>query len=198
MKLLRQQPRSPRSRVPHVKTGPRRARLTSKSPLTPAGRPEPYPLPAGEPNRSQLRSPTQQRKEGDLIIGLDKSAFGTLVERTTRYTMLLHLPRMEGHGVEPRVKNGPPLAGHGAEAVRDAIAAKISTLPEQLRATLTWDQGSEMAQHARLRSTPDWMCSSAIRTRPGSAGATKTPTDCCASTSRLVWSQRCRDRGCCP
>jgi IS30 family transposase len=63
--------------------------------------------------------------------------------------MLLHLPAMEGHG-EQRTKNGPPLAGHGAEAVRDAIAASISTLPEQLRKSLTWDQGSEMAQHARL------------------------------------------------
>jgi IS30 family transposase len=89
--------------------------------------------------------------EGDLILGLDKSAIGTLVERTTRFTMLLHLPPMEGHGDEPRVKNGPPLAGHGAEAVRDAVAASIITLPEQLRRSLTWDQGAEMAQHAQLR-----------------------------------------------
>jgi IS30 family transposase len=89
--------------------------------------------------------------EGDLIIGLNKSAIGTLVERTSRFTMLLHLPPMEGFGTTERVKNGPPLAGHGAEAVRDAIAAKIATLPEQLRKTLTWDQGAEMAQHAQLR-----------------------------------------------
>jgi IS30 family transposase len=88
--------------------------------------------------------------EGDLIIGLDKSAIGTLVERTTRFTILLHLPRMEGYGVEPRVKNGPALAGHGAEAVRDAIAATITTLPAQLRQTLTWDRGRELAQHAKL------------------------------------------------
>lgn len=87
--------------------------------------------------------------EGDLIIGLNSSAIGTLVERTSRFTTLLHLPPMEGHG-GPRAKNGPPLAGHGAEAVRDAIAATICTLPEQIRRSLTWDQGTEMAQHARL------------------------------------------------
>jgi IS30 family transposase len=89
--------------------------------------------------------------EGDLILGLGSSAIGTLVERTTRFTMLLHLPRMHGHGDQARIKNGPALAGHGAQAVRDAIAASIVTLPEQLRRSLTWDQGAEMAQHAQLR-----------------------------------------------
>ena len=88
--------------------------------------------------------------EGDLILGLDRSAIGTLVERSTRFTMLLHLPPMAGHG-GPRTKNGPALCGHGAEAVRDAICAAITTLPEQLRRSLTWDQGAEMAQHAQLR-----------------------------------------------
>jgi IS30 family transposase len=88
--------------------------------------------------------------EGDLIIGLDSSAIGTLVERTTRFTMLLHLPPMDSHG-GPREKNGPALAGHGAEAVRDAIATTITTLPEQLRRSLTWDQGAEMAAHAQIR-----------------------------------------------
>jgi IS30 family transposase len=88
--------------------------------------------------------------EGDLILGLGKSAIGTLVERTTRFTMLLHLPPMPGHG-GPRVKNGPALTGHGAAAVRDAIADTITILPEQLRRSLTWDQGAEMAEHARLR-----------------------------------------------
>ncbi len=65
--------------------------------------------------------------------------------------MLLHLPPMDGHGCGDRVKNGPALAGHGAEAVRDAIARTITTLPEQLRQSLTWDQGAEMAQHTQLR-----------------------------------------------
>jgi IS30 family transposase len=88
--------------------------------------------------------------EGDLILGLRSSAIGTLVERTSRFTMLLHLPPMDGPDA-PRVKNGPALTGHGAEAVRDAIATAIVTLPEQLRRSLTWDQGAEMAQHAQLR-----------------------------------------------
>jgi IS30 family transposase len=89
--------------------------------------------------------------EGDLIIGLNKSAIGTLVERTTRFTMLLHLPPMEGHRVIEPVKNGPPLAGHGAEAVNTAIAAQFAALPEQLRRSLTWDQGSELSQHVQLK-----------------------------------------------
>jgi IS30 family transposase len=89
--------------------------------------------------------------EGDLILGLGSSAIGTLVERTTRFTMLLHLPRLAGHGDGPRQKNGPALAGHGAEAVRDAITRTIITLPEELRRSLTWDQGAEMAQHERLK-----------------------------------------------
>ena len=88
--------------------------------------------------------------EGDLILGLGSSAIGTLVERTSRFTMLLHLPRMEDYG-HTRAKNGPALAGHGAGAVRAAIAESITTLPEQLRRSLTWDQGAEMAQHAQLR-----------------------------------------------
>jgi len=89
--------------------------------------------------------------EGDLIVGLGSSAIGTLVERTTRYTVLLHLPRMPAYSTTPHQKNGPALAGHGAEAVREAIAQAISMLPLKLRRSLTWDQGAEMAQHAQLR-----------------------------------------------
>ncbi len=51
----------------------------------------------------------------------------------------------------PRATNGPALAGHGAEAVRDAIAASIGELPEHLRRSLTWNQGVEMSQHMQLR-----------------------------------------------
>src|ERR1700730_3924306 len=89
--------------------------------------------------------------EGDLIVGAGSSAIGTLVERTTRFTMLLHLPRLAGYGEGSRADNGPALSGHGAEAVRVTITRTIVTLPEELRRSLTWDQGTEMAQHNRLK-----------------------------------------------
>jgi transposase, IS30 family len=72
--------------------------------------------------------------EGDLILGKNnRSAIGTLVERSTRYVMLLHLD-----------------GDHTAERVRDAMTAKIKTLPDHLVRSITWDQGSEMSQHARF------------------------------------------------
>ena len=89
--------------------------------------------------------------EGDLPIGLERSAIGTLVERSTRFTMLVHLPREEGFGVIAPAKNGPPLGGYGAMAMKNALAATITTLPEQLRRSLTWDRGKEMSAHAKFR-----------------------------------------------
>ncbi|MGH3767685.1 MAG: IS30 family transposase [Pseudonocardiaceae bacterium] len=72
--------------------------------------------------------------EGDLILGTDNvSAIGTLVERTTRFVMLLHLP-----------------GRHGAEEVRDAMIGAMATLPVALRRSLTWDQGNEMARHSEI------------------------------------------------
>lgn len=76
--------------------------------------------------------------EGDLILGKDnKSAVATLVERTTRFVMLLHLP-------------GDRVKAHGAEAVRDAMLAKIPQLPSALWRSLTWDRGSEMGRHFEI------------------------------------------------
>jgi len=123
--------------------------------------------------------------EGDLILGLHSSAIGTLVERSSRFTMLLHLPRPEGHQRGQRVKNGPPLAGHGAEAVRTAIVQSMSELPGTLRQSLTWDQGAEMAQHVRLRIESGLeIYFFSIHKASGSAARTKTPMSSCASTSR--------------
>jgi IS30 family transposase len=78
--------------------------------------------------------------EGDLIVGTTSSAsaIGTLVERRTRFVMLLHLP-----------------AGHGADAVADAMTGAMAGLPAALRRSLTWDQGSEMTGHAKITLATD-------------------------------------------
>lgn len=78
--------------------------------------------------------------EGDLILGstASSSAIGTLVERSTRFVMLLHLP-----------------ADHTAPSVQNAIVEKMSELPQQLRRSLTWDQGSEMANHLAIAAAVD-------------------------------------------
>jgi len=71
--------------------------------------------------------------EGDLVFGKRMSPVATLVERSTRFVMLVALPN-----------------GHKADLVADALAAKITTLPAALTRTLTWDQGHEMAEHDRF------------------------------------------------
>ncbi len=65
--------------------------------------------------------------------------------------MLIHLPREQGYGVIPRTKNGPALAGYGAIAMKNALAATMTELPEQLRRSLTWDRGKELSAHAAFR-----------------------------------------------
>ncbi len=88
--------------------------------------------------------------EGDLIIGLNRSAIGTLVERSSRFTMLVHLPREEGYGLIPRTKNGPALAGYGAVTMANALKRTVVDLPRQLWRSLTWDRGKELSDHARF------------------------------------------------
>jgi IS30 family transposase len=96
---------------------------------------------------------------------------------------LLHLPRMLGYGSNARVKNGPALAGHGADAVCDAITRTITTLPEQLRRSLTWDQGAEMAQHARLKIGTGVLCNPQS---PWQRGTNENTNACCDNTSPKV------------
>ena len=106
--------------------------------------------------------------EGDLITGSrNKSAIGTLVERTTRFTILPHLPD-----------------GHDAEHARQAIIDKMQHLPKLLRNSLTWDQGAELALHKRIGASLDMAVHFCDPPPPrGSAAPTRTPTGSCASTS---------------
>jgi hypothetical protein len=94
-----------------------------------------------------------------------KSAVGTLVERTTRFVRLLHLPD-----------------GKDAGAVDEAMRQAIATLPDELFRSITWDQGKEMSGQPPSPSTPASPSTSVIRTAPGSAAPTRTPTVSCAST----------------
>lgn len=89
--------------------------------------------------------------EGDLHIGLERSAIGTVVERTTRFTMLVHLPREEGYRHKETPKNGRALGGYGALTMKNALTTTMSTLPAQLTRSLTWDRGKEMSAHAQFK-----------------------------------------------
>ena len=86
--------------------------------------------------------------EGDLIIGTDRSAIGTVVERSFGYLTLVHLPREEGWRQQPIVKNGPSLSGYGAISMNKALASAMAAMPTELKRSLTWDRGKEMSAHA--------------------------------------------------
>ena len=98
--------------------------------------------------------------EGDLIFGKKMTSIGTLVERHSRYVILLKLPN-----------------GHGAEAVRKAMTKRILTLPAQLRRSITWDQGKEMAQHVQFTVDTGVQVYFCDPKSPWQRGAMRTPTD---------------------
>ncbi len=104
----------------------------------------------GGPGKRAGSNPGTAPRSDPYIIGTGRSAIGTVVERRSRSTLLVHLPRLEGWGTTPPTKNGPSLGGYGAEAMNAALAASISRLPGQLRKTLTWDRGEELSGHAQF------------------------------------------------
>jgi IS30 family transposase len=132
--------------------------------------------------------------EGDLILATDRSAIGTPVERSSRFTMLLHLPPIKGHN-SPRVNTGPPITGAGTGAVRNAIADTIGTLPEQLRRPLTWDQGIEMAQHVQLRLDTGLQIYFCNPRSPWQRGTNENTNGCCASISPAARPRPAQRRG---
>ena len=105
--------------------------------------------------------------EGDLIKGstVSNSAVGTVVERTSGYVTLLHLPD-----------------GYAATKVAEAVIEQMSALPPWFAKTLTWDRGREMAKHAEITEPPGSRSTSQTPTAPSSDPPTRTPTGCSAST----------------
>ena len=74
-----------------------------------------------------------------------------MVERSSRYTLLVHLPRLEGYGTIPPLKNGPALGGYGAIAMKNALTTTMTTMPAELLRSLTWDRGKELSAHAQFK-----------------------------------------------
>ena len=137
--------------------------------------------PSGPP-RSRAAAPRGHWEEDLIVSRKAKSAVATLIERTSRFVVLGH-----------------PGAARDADTVRDSLVIVVGDLPARLRRSLTWDQGAEMAEHVPLRGDHD----AGLLLRPrlalaarqrGSAAATRTPTDSCASTSRRAGPTTLRPR----
>jgi len=128
-------------------------------------------LVALHPDRPEMRV----LQETIYILGANcRSAIGTLVERSNRYVMLLHLSD-----------------AHDAVTVRDRLIPLIQTLPGHLRRSLTWDRGTELARHQDITLATDMAIYFCDPTHPGSAGRMRTPTACCANISRRAATSPC-------
>lgn len=110
------------------------------------------------------------------MIGQHRSAIGIVVERTSRYALLVHLPRLAGYGTIRPVKNRPALGGYGAIAMKDALQATMHTMHAELLRSPTWDRGKSRPRTCSSRSTLVSPSTSLTRTRPGNAALMRTPT----------------------
>lgn len=91
--------------------------------------------------------------EGDLLIGLNRSAVGTLVERSTLFTALVHLPRGEGYSSAKAAGRRLKDAGYTASDMRKALTKTVTSLPAQLCRSITWDRGKELSEHQAFSAT---------------------------------------------
>jgi IS30 family transposase len=114
--------------------------------------------------------------EADLITGrINRSAIGTLVDRASRCVELIHLP-----------------GGRSSQELREALTLAVFKLPPEARRTLTWDEGSEMACHDQIAHLfSDGVFFAPTPADPGNVHRTRTPTDCCTSTSPSGPTCRC-------
>lgn len=99
--------------------------------------------------------PRQVAERCPSFFGRLTELIGEADEEVGDFTMLIYLPREDGYRHKHTPKNGPALAGYGAVTMKNALASKMTTLPSQLRRSLTWDRGKELSAHAQFKVETD-------------------------------------------